>query len=807
MKLRQNIKLNSCLIILSYFATSISVMADTELEEIIVTATKRGEVSVQDIAGGITAMPGEFLDKQNLRTFEEIARLEPSLQFAKAAEGDLQPIIRGIQSPGAGTVGVYFDETVITGINFDDGGGRTPDIGAYDLQRVEILKGPQGSLFGASSMTGTVRFISNKPDASAMDANFRMGGYLLEDGDPGFNVDGMVNIPVADTFALRGVAWYESKGGFIDEYAGLNAVTLTKDADEVDKTGGRLMARFTPNEKLTFDAYVLRQETDVDGPVGFSKVLTGATTPTPIIAGPPFIIGLVAPGLAGFAGERIITVPAHEENTNDVTLYGFTMEADLGVGSLLVTASDFKLDNYSGSDTSGVATNFGLIDVGRFFGTGELVIPAPFLLAQHQNREVNSGEIRFSSDLEGAFNFVTGFFYQEDDLRTETMVNLTDPVTGIAPCKRHRDCISDPTSAAAFSLVYGTSTKMKIDSYAFFGHADFELSESLTLGAGVRYFSLDQKTVNATLQAFQGSIPFTFPPAFGGPVQIEPIITPADKSDDSKVTWDASLGYHPDENHLYYFRAATGFRQGGTNDANAALQLGVIIPNSYDADEVTSLEVGAKTSLLEDRVNLNAAYFKMYWDDIQVPGQDATGASNFISNAAKAEIDGVEVELLARPSEQWYLTFGVTWLDTGLTKDQELPDPGSYAGRDLPPLGLDGDELPKAPEWAVSGSAEYTIPLKSMSGTELSFRGNFSYTDKSNRFFNDSFDNNAEIGDYFLLNLSAHFIRNNWVFSLYCNNVTDEAPVIDIFGNGADAQHLVTSYPRAFGAQMQWRLR
>jgi len=806
MKLRHNVQLTSILIILSYFATSATVLADTELEEIIVTATKRGEVSVQDIAGGITAMPGEFLQKQNLRTFEDIARLEPSLQIAKAAEGDLQPVIRGIQSPGAGTVGVYFDETVITGINFDDGGGRTPDIGAYDMQRVEILKGPQGTLFGASSMTGTVRFISNKPDSSGFDANARISGYTLEDGDPGFNADAMINIPIAEgVFAIRGVAWNESRGGFIDEYAGLNAVTLTKDADEVDKTGGRIMARFTPNENLTFDAYAMKQDTDVDGPVGFSKVPTGANRPITIIAGPPFIIGLTAPGLVGYSGERIITVPAHEENTNDIELYGFTMDADLGVGSLLVTASDFKLDNYSGSDTSGVATNFGLVDLGRFFGTGELVVPAPFLLSQHQDREVKSGEIRFSSDFDGMFNFVSGFFYQKDDLRTETLVVLTDTVTGIPQCKKHAQCIADPTASPAFSVVYGTATKMDIESYAFFGHADFELTDTLTFGAGVRYFDIDQTTVNATLQAFQGSIPFTVPPAFGGPVQTVPIITPADKSSDNKVDYDFSLGWQRNEDQLYYFRAATGFRQGGTNDANAALQLGVVIPGTYDSDTVLSLEVGAKTSWLEDRVILNAAYFKMYWDDIQVPGQDATGASNFISNAAKAEIDGVELEIYARPTEQWYLTFGVTWLDARLTEDQELSDPGSWAGRELPPIGLEGDKIPKAPEWAFSGSAEYTIPI--MDNLDLALRGNFSYTDSSERFFNDSFDNNAEIGDYFLLNLSANFLRDNWAVSLFCNNVTDEAPTVDIFGNGTDAQHLVTVAPRSFGAQVQWMFK
>jgi len=815
MKPKQNIHFTSSFIIVLYLATSINAVADTVLEEIIVTATKRGEVSVQDIAGGITAVTGEMLEKQNLKSFQDVARLEPSLQFAKAAEGDLQPIIRGIQSPGAGTVGVYFDETVITGINFDDGGGRTPDIGAYDLQRVEILKGPQGTLFGASSMTGTVRFISNKPDSSGFDVAVRAGGNTLKDGDPGWNADGMVNIPVVEgKFAIRAVGWTENRGGFIDEYSGLNAVTLRKDADEVDKNGGRVMARFTPNDKLTFDAYYLKQKTEVDGPVGFSPVPTGAMLPITIIAGPPFVIGLTTSGLDGFAGKRIITAPAHEFNTNDVELFGGTLDADLGFGSLVLTGSDFKLHNFSVTDTTGVATNFGLIDVGRFFGTGELIVPAPFALSQHQDREVKVGEARFSSNLDGPFNFVAGYYYQEDDLHTETLVPLTDTVTGVALCYEHAECIADPTSAAAHTLVYGTSTNMKIKSHAFFGHGDLELNEKWTLGAGIRYFKLNQTTVNATLQAFQGSIPFTVPPAFIDPstgqpgvVQTVPIITPPDKSSDDKTTWDASLGYHPDENHLYYFRAATGFRQGGTNDANAALQLGVIIPGTYDSDTVLSLELGAKTSLMDDRLILNAAWFKMYWDDIQVPGQDATGASNFISNAAKAQIDGLELELFARPSDRLYLTFGATWLDARLTEDQALLNPELFAGRELPPRGLYHDDIPKAPKWALSGSFDYTVPFGMMDGAALAFRGNASYTGKSDRFFNDSFDNNAEIGDYFLMNLSANLLLKNWVFTVYCNNVTDEDPTIDIFGNGTDPQHLVTAEPRAFGAQVQWRYK
>ncbi len=808
MKTRQNTLFITNLIVALCLITPLKIMADTALEEVIVTATKRGEVSVQDVAGGITALPGKFLDEHNLRTFEDIARLEPSLQFGKAAEGDLQPIIRGIQSPGVGTVGVYFDETVITGMNFDDGGGRTPDIGAYDMQRVEILKGPQGTLFGASSMTGTVRFISNKPDTSGFDANIRVGAHTLKDGDPGYNADGMINIPVVEgVFALRGVAWQEKRGGFIDEYSGLNAVTLRKDADEVEKTGGRIMARFTPNEKLTFDAYYLQQDVEVDGPVGFSPVPTGTALPITIIAGPPFVVGLTAPPLIGYSGKRIITVPSHEENTNDIEMFGATMDADLGFGSIVATASDFKLKSYSATDTTAIATNFGLIDVGRFFGTGEIAVPAPNLLSQNQDREVKVAEVRFSSDLDGPFNFVAGYYYQEDKMETETLVVLADTVTGVGLCHKHAECIADPTSPAAFSIVYGTGTDIKIKSQAFFGHADFELNEAWTLGAGIRYFDLRQSTVDSTMQAFQGSIPFTVPPAFGGPVQTVPVINPAYKADDSKVTWDTSLGYQPDDNHLYYFRAATGFRQGGANDVNTAMQLGVVIPESYDPDTVLSLELGAKTTLLDNRLTLNAAYFKMYWDDIQVPGQDATGAMEFIANAAKGQIDGIELEMVARPTEQLFLTFGLTWLNAELTEDQTLLDPGSYTGQELPPRGLDGDDLPKAPEWAFSGSFDYTVPVSLMGSSDLAFRGDFSYTGKSDRFFNDSFDNNIEIGDYFLLNLSANLLRNNWVFSVYCNNVTDEDPTIDVLGNGADAQHLVTALPRAFGAQMQWRFR
>jgi len=781
------------------------------LEEIVVTATKRGNVLVQETVGSIRARTGDFLKDHDLRTFEDVARMEPSLQFSRSSIGDLQPIIRGVQSPGAGTVGVYFDETVITGVNFQEQGGRTPDVGAYDIDRVEILKGPQGTLFGASSLTGTVRFISNKPDATGFDANLRFGGHALKDGDGGFNVDGMFNIPLLENvLAIRGVGWHESRGGFIDQFAGLNAVTTIRNADESDKTGGRIMARFTPNDRLTVDAFYMRQDLDVSGPSGFCPTLDecGVGRPITIIQGAPFLIGQVAPALTAFAGERVITSPSRAGSKSDIELYGFTAEYDFRFGTGNISVSNYEPEFFRVEGTTAIATLFGLVDVPTFFATGIPQVSTPFAKIINQDREVFTIEARFSSELDGPFNFVTGVFYQDDERESEFMVLRTDPVTGAAPCTRHPQCIRDPDSAAARSIVTGNVITEDTNTFAVFANFEYQLADAWTLGGGLRFFDFDEDDLSLLLQAFQGSIPFTVPPAFGGPVQTTPTVDFEGSFSESEVTWTSSLGYQHTENQLYYVKAETGFRQGGINkNVSSAEQLGVIIPKDFGSDEVLSLEAGAKTSWFDDRLVINLAYFKMFWDDMQVFGQEASSTVEFLTNAAESEIDGVEVELFARPTDHWLFTFGATWLDARLTQDQNLGFDPDEVGLVDPVIGRDGDRIPKVPEWAFSGTAEYTVPFQFMDNVEMALRANYSYTGQSRRFFNNSFENNTRIGDYFLLNLSADFTYENWVLRLFANNVTDKVARIDIFGESADPQQVVTSEPRAIGAQLQWFFR
>ena len=773
----------------------INVHAQSAIEEIVVTATKRGEVSVQDIAGGIRAITGDTIEKYDLRSLEDFSRLEPSLQYATQGVGDTQLIIRGISSPGDSTVGVYFDESPITGGNFQDGGGRTPDIGAYDIDRIEVLKGPQGTLFGASSMSGTVRIITNKPDASGFDMNISTGVETVEYGDTGYSVNGTVNVPlVQDTLALRLTGWQKEQGGFIDHFAGLNGVTELNDVNDSEITGGRLMGRWTPNEDLTIDAFYQLQTTQVDGVQHFAPIASGLLTPTRVIVVP---FPLFVPAFAGPFGDLNTSVAHQEPYEDDIDMFGVTIDYDLGFGSLLGTVSKFDRDIEFLQDTSGISLSFGFPPA---FGRPAL---GSYGIHQFQNRDVFNAEIRFSSDLDGPVNFVTGFFYEDDETFSELDILAGDTTTGIPVCNSRDECISDPALAAA-SLAFARSQNIGFQFFAIFGHIDYEITEQFTLGGGVRYFDSEQDNLELTLQAFQGSLAFTIPPLFGGPIQTVPTVNVEDTVKEDELTWDASLSYEPNDNQMYYFRAATGFRQGGINDAATASVFGIIIPGSFTSDEVLSVEFGAKTAWCDDRITFNATWFKMFWDDIQVPGVEPTGAIDFISNAAKAEVDGVEIELAARPTEQFLMHFGATWINAELTEDQ-LIDPGLAAPGFAPPLGRDGDEIPKVPEWAFSGAVEYAFPFTMIDNVEASLRGNFSYTGESDTFLNDNFPGFIEIGDYFLLNLSANFQYENWGVRFFANNVTDKRATVDIDNAaGPDTIRLFTVPPRTFGAQVNW---
>ncbi|MGH8137796.1 MAG: TonB-dependent receptor [Steroidobacteraceae bacterium] len=774
--------------------------ADEQLDEIVVTATKTGAVSPRSIPAGISALTGNTLEESGIHSLDELPRLIPSLQMGIASPGDLQPIIRGIQSPGAGTVGVYFDETVITGVNFANGGGGTPDVGSYDIDRVEVLKGPQGTLFGASSMSGTVRFISNKPSTRDFDARISVRAESLDGAQGGYRGDVMLNAPlIKDTLAVRAVAWYDREGGYIDEYTGLNAVTKIPNANEIAKAGGRLMARFEPTEDLTLDAYGMYQKFTDFGPQGFSDVPSGTSLPIKIAVGAPFLIGLTVPGLASVNGTDSLTTPSASRSNSRITLYGMTLTYELPLGTIVATTSKYSINPYYFTlDTSGTSSRYGLVDFPAFFQTGKLFIDNPFDYQQQQVRDVESSEVRFSSKLHGPFKFVAGGYFQNEYSDTNSLVVAANPVTGQSLCQIWSQCIQNIGSPAAQSIVFADEKRYFVNAYALFAHADYEFTDKLTLGVGGRYFDSREHSVDYTGQGFQGSIPFTVPPYSGGPVETVPVAGLNTRVKESKPTGDVSLGYQARPDALVYFRAASGFRQGGPNDSVTAKELGVVIPDKFNPDTVYSYEIGAKTTWLDRRLTLDGALFRMNWQNMQVPGQDRSGVISFIENAAKSRVDGAELELAARPANRWHLMLGVTGLNARITENQ------AFEGG---PVAVVGDRIPKVPKWAASATADYTLPWRVFGPVATTLRTNFSYTGRSMTKFNSSFADDQPIGDYFLMNVSVNFDYQNCNLRVFVNNLTDRRPVLDIFGYGVDLQRKITVPPRAIGAQFTWRLK
>ena len=265
-----------------------ALAADTQtpdqLQEVTVTATKLGAQNVMDVPATIQAISGDELQRQSASGIMSIAGEVPGLSIQDLGPGDKKYVIRGINSTGASTTGVYFGEAVISSINGDDagdGGGMQTDIRLYDMDRVEVLRGPQGTLYGASSMSGTIRFIPKAPEMDSTD------GYLTAEGSDtshaagNYNVNGALNLPIVDgVLSLRMVGWKIYDSGYIDQQrvgvgvtennsagqpAPVTPLGYRSNANDDDVGGARAILRYQPNDNLTVDLNYLTQTETSDG--------------------------------------------------------------------------------------------------------------------------------------------------------------------------------------------------------------------------------------------------------------------------------------------------------------------------------------------------------------------------------------------------------------------------------------------------------------------------------------------------------------------------------------------------------------
>tara|TARA_R110000782_G_scaffold268689_1_gene365464 strand:- start:7 stop:1842 length:1836 start_codon:yes stop_codon:yes gene_type:complete len=548
--------------------------------EIVVTAMRR-ESTVQTTPMAITALSSETLTNAGVSDILDYAKLAPSLRIIDLGPGQRRVSLRGIQASGESTVGTYFDDTALTGSvgTASDAGGRTGDFTIFDVERIEVLRGPQGTLYGAGAMGGAIRVITKKPvhefeglvDAQLSD---------MKDGGTSHAVHGMVNVPlVTDVLAARAVLYRRYSGGYVDN------VFLGKDNVNTAKvTGGRLALRFTPVENVTIDGLAMYENVDAISPLWQWDRAKPYEDIQQVLApngGKSQLYSLTANW--DFGGAALTSVTSYQKRK---TVDGFD---DTGYTSLFRTESTCA--SFVNGSSSSPCSPTQLTD---FYAYVDSILPMGALVIA--NVTDFAQEVRLSSTGESAFSWTVGGFYQKrkgDGFYADV---LADAATGkiIMP---------------ATQISYRRQVEDELKQLAVFGEGTFAVTPELKLTAGIRYFDYE-KTVGGVVD-----IPLPLIGAGAKPYQL------IDASESGTVL-KFNASWEPNPDIFLYATASQGFRPGG---ANSVIGLPTAL-TGYEADRLWNYEAGAKFQLMARKLTLNLAAYQIDWDNIQVKGRTLDGS-------------------------------------------------------------------------------------------------------------------------------------------------------------------------------------
>jgi iron complex outermembrane receptor protein len=588
------------------------------IEEIIVTATKRAE-NLQDVPMSITAFTDEDIVKRGFKQLDDYVGSIPSLSFARREPGGNNIVMRGCAVSGIAfgdnpTTSVYLDEQPITVAGFN------PDPRLVDIERLEALSGPQGTLFGDASQCGTLRIITNKPDTSGFDGYVDITGSSVEDGGEGYDLNGMANIPlIEDKLALRLVGFYAEEPGWVDNVLGVspggtfnNAPWTDDDINERTIKGGRAGLRWQPNENWTIDATAIYQDVDQDGfgdddlPEGF------------------------------YAGQSIdereqlrFNNDSWEDEWYQLAL---TVEANLGFADLLVSGSYMnRQTRYEADSTAYLFTWQNLSEP----GFNHYDFDDPHALSSDDaevDRYTFEARLTTPSDSASRWSGLLGVFYNKTENETVFQANIED--------------LSDTDAFTYMSYYFqyyylGTLTPEsdnwwygsyddELEQTAVFGEVTFDVTENFSITAGGRYFDID--TDRTLKNGFGVNNPHLININCGvvGPWQDDGIpqegvncyTNEVADSNESDFVPKFNITYRFSDDKMVYATYSEGFRRGGANAAKPISVFGAGgLFHEFDSDTLENYEVGAKTTWADGRFQFNITAYHMVWDDIQIEAQ------------------------------------------------------------------------------------------------------------------------------------------------------------------------------------------
>jgi len=699
-------------------AMSRSAMAQVEadqLEELVVTAQKREQI-LSDIPMSITLLPGDMLEQQQAFDFQDLTALIPGFSVTGSTPGVTRITLRGVNTGGvASTVGVYYGEVPFgSSTGLANGAILSGDFDTFDLARIEVLRGPQGTLYGASSLGGVLKYIPNEPSTEGPEARFKAGLETVKHGGLGYAFTGVMNVPLSNTFAIRASGFYRYDDGFIDSLGidpipsltdpTVNVVDGTIVEDNLNSSetyGGRFSALWTPTDNFSLNLSAMLQDINSDAP---NQVDADAETLNPVY------------------GELVQR--RYQDQWTDISyqVYSATMDWDFGPASVQSVTSwgdfkqDFQVDAALGIALTGGPPLASLISF--IFGT-----PLSAVLPQTTATDKFTQELRLLSSDSDKFEWLLGMYYtDEDSLINQELLAVTANTEDIAP---------------GLPALYAGSITSNYKELAFFGNATWYITDRFDLSFGARASSNDQEM---TQQA-------------DGPLAGGPSLFTADSSE-SPFTWSVSPQYDMTENSSIYARVATGFRPGGPNilPPGAPPELG-----SYDSDTLTSYEAGYKMNSDDSRFTLDFAAYYLDWKDIQLYA--VVNGYGVNANGGKARSKGAELAASFAATEALTLSFNGAYTNAQLTEDTD------------PALGgADGDALPYVPEWSFGLSADYQWAV--MDNSTAYVGGTLGYTGERPTGFEGA-AGYYELDGFTNLGLRAGLEAGKWAFELYVKNLTD----------------------------------
>jgi outer membrane receptor protein involved in Fe transport len=733
-------------------------------DDIVVTAQRRSE-RLQDVPIAVSAVGADAIEGLGAKGFEDIARTVPGLFFSPGALGQGgSPIIRGVSSQvGAATVGYYIDETPVQVRPQVFTGNADPKL--FDIARVEVLRGPQGTLFGASSMGGTIRFITPQPSFDSLSGRAKVEAADTSGGEASFEAGAALGGPIADRLAFRASVYWRRDGGYVDRVSRADGAVIASNVDRNETFSGRMAVEFRPAETVRIQPSYFYQSSNRDE------------------------LGLFQPSLGGIQTDFVTPQVGRDR----FHLPSLLVEVAFGPATLTSITSYFDRRDEQLLDYSTVLPNF----VFR-----RDVIPGfenYVAISDNATRQkVWAQETRLTSAGNGPFNWIVGGFWRRSEETFDQSVSdrSFDAVT--------RALLGVPASAIIGpslpgDVVFAAVTRSTETQLAGFADVTWRLSPQFAATAGVRIS-------RSELDYFRSA---------NGPLNGGPSVAEG-KQSETPVTPRFLLSWTPNRDLLIYGSAQRGFRVGGVNNsvplarcaADIAALGGNPPPANYDSDSLWSYEAGVKAEP-GGRATINASVYRIDWSDIQQLLQLPTCGFGFTANLGKARINGAELELGLRATDRISLGFVAAYADARFNGDV-LSAPNPTTGQPTV-IARDGDRVIGVPDLTMAANFEWRFPIAS--GMEGRLRADYQFVGESFRNLPPGRAGHTpatfRAEPYEVVSLRASLaVDDAWDVAVFAQNLFDAQPLIGASSNRSPFAQTVTGTtlrPRTIGASVQRR--